>query len=319
MMRTRFLPTGRVSAVLSAILLASGLLGACSSEPERAAIADDWSDEERDLLSAVARQVSQHVENLRLLEQAEQYRDEAEQATRRLTLEGWEEYLTSEEAPSSGYVYDLKRVSSYDPNEDISFAGETGTFSQNLKVRDEDIGQIVVADPDRDQETVANLMSIIAERLSVQIENLRLLDETETSRQQLDRRAAELETVAQVSTAAATIHEPQALLQSVVDLTRYSFSLYHSSVYLLNDTGDTLTVEIVGVEKKSFPTGEHYWRTVAPGTYTIRAWACGGSGEWQWALETGRNTLRFFCESSASTNTWLPFARSRPQGSIPRR
>ena len=99
---------------------------------------------------------------------------------------------------------------------------------------------LLIADPISDQETVTNLMSMIAERLSVHIENLRLLDETEHSRQQLDKRAAELETVAQVGTAAATILEPQPLLQSVVDLTSYSFKLYHASVYLLNETGDFL-------------------------------------------------------------------------------
>jgi signal transduction histidine kinase len=98
----------------------------------------------------------------------------------------------------------------------------------------------VIADPKQDDETVANLMAVVAERLSMHIENLRLLDETEQSRQQLDKRAAELETVAQVSTAAATILDPDSLLQSVVDLTRYSFGLYHSSVYLLNETGDLL-------------------------------------------------------------------------------
>jgi signal transduction histidine kinase len=76
--------------------------------------------------------------------------------------------------------------------------------------------------------------------LSTHIESLRLLDETERGRQQLDKRAREMETVAQVSTAAATILNPEALLQSVVDLTRYSFNLYHSSIYLVNEQGDRL-------------------------------------------------------------------------------
>ena len=120
------------------------------------------------------------------------------------------------------------------------FASVLSVQTQNLRVRDEDIGQIAIADPNYDQDTVSNLMTVVADRLSNHIENLRLLDETELSRQQLDKRAAELETVAQVSTAAATILEPQPLLQSVVDLTRYSFGLYHSSVYLLNETGDLL-------------------------------------------------------------------------------
>jgi len=84
------------------------------------------------------------------------------------------------------------------------------------------------------------LAATIAERLSDHIENLRLLDETERSRQQLDKRAAELETVAKVSTAAATTLDPQALLQSVVDLTKFSFELYHVHVYLVDAENDRL-------------------------------------------------------------------------------
>ncbi len=50
------------------------------------------------------------------------------------------------------------------------------------------------------------------------------------------RRAAELETVAQVGTIAATILEPEALLQQVVDLTKERFDLYHAHLYLLNES-----------------------------------------------------------------------------------
>jgi PAS domain S-box-containing protein len=56
----------------------------------------------------------------------------------------------------------------------------------------------------------------------------------------LSRRADELETVAQVSTATATILDTANLLQEVVDLTKERFGLYHAHIYLLNDFGDTL-------------------------------------------------------------------------------
>lgn len=54
------------------------------------------------------------------------------------------------------------------------------------------------------------------------------------------KRAAELEVVAQVGTAAATILDPHQLLQTVVDLTKSNFKLYHAHVYTLNETSDTL-------------------------------------------------------------------------------
>ena len=62
----------------------------------------------------------------------------------------------------------------------------------------------------------------------------------EENRQTLAKRAAELETVAQVSTAAATVLQPGRLLQEVADLTKERFELYHAHIYLLNPDADRL-------------------------------------------------------------------------------
>jgi putative methionine-R-sulfoxide reductase with GAF domain len=48
--------------------------------------------------------------------------------------------------------------------------------------------------------------------------------------------------VAKVSTAAAAIRNPKSLLRSVVDLTNYSFKLYHTSIYLLEKTNDNTEI-----------------------------------------------------------------------------
>ncbi|MCD4672559.1 MAG: PAS domain-containing protein [Anaerolineaceae bacterium] len=56
----------------------------------------------------------------------------------------------------------------------------------------------------------------------------------------LAERAKSLATVAEVSTAVATLRDPQEMLQQVVDLTKERFDLYHAHLYLLNETGDTL-------------------------------------------------------------------------------
>jgi len=58
--------------------------------------------------------------------------------------------------------------------------------------------------------------------------------------QQEEKRARELQTVAEVSAATSTILDTAVLLQQVVDLTRERFGLYHAHIYLLNETGDTL-------------------------------------------------------------------------------
>ena len=56
------------------------------------------------------------------------------------------------------------------------------------------------------------------------------------------RRAAELATVAEVSTATSTILEVKNLLQEVVDLTKERFNLYHSHIYLLDEAGENLVL-----------------------------------------------------------------------------
>ncbi|KAA3661001.1 MAG: GAF domain-containing protein, partial [Chloroflexi bacterium] len=56
------------------------------------------------------------------------------------------------------------------------------------------------------------------------------------------RRAAELETVSDLGTVAATILDPDELLQRVVDLTKERFNLYHAHVYLLDGDQTVLTL-----------------------------------------------------------------------------
>ena len=58
--------------------------------------------------------------------------------------------------------------------------------------------------------------------------------------QENQQRAQELETMAEVSAAVASILDVPKLLQTVVDLTKERFSFYHAHVYLLNAAGDAL-------------------------------------------------------------------------------
>jgi len=201
----------------------------------------DWSPEQAALMAAVSQQVLQHIENLRLLEQAEKYREEAEQATRRLTHTAWDEYLSSPNAPSQAFVYGEHRVSVSEPVNGIAL--DEGSLVCELKVREEIIGQVAVVQSQSEREPAVALLAEIAGRLSNHIENLRLLDETERGRKQLDKRANELETVALVSTTAASTLDPDILLQSVVNLTKHSFHLYHAQIYLFDDVTDLLELK----------------------------------------------------------------------------
>jgi PAS domain S-box-containing protein len=59
---------------------------------------------------------------------------------------------------------------------------------------------------------------------------------------QLTRRASDLATVAEVSTATSTVLEVDKLLKDVVELTKERFRLYHSHIYLLDEDGTNLVL-----------------------------------------------------------------------------
>ncbi|MDR3576437.1 MAG: GAF domain-containing protein, partial [Anaerolineaceae bacterium] len=58
----------------------------------------------------------------------------------------------------------------------------------------------------------------------------------------LARNANELATVAEISTAVSTNLNPEEMVQTVVDLTKERFGLYHAHIYLLDADGDSLTL-----------------------------------------------------------------------------
>ncbi len=186
------------------------------------------TEEDKEMVSAVARQVSQQVENLRLLADASRAQANAEEATRRLTHENWQAY-TTQKSNKLSFAYDSIRVTPFRSTQtpqDIS-------FEQPLMVRGEIIGQMIVTGlKDISPETL-ELANDIVEQVSNRIENLRLFELNE-------RRARELETVAVVSTTASTTLDPDELLQSVVNLTKERFNLYHAHIYLVDESWSTL-------------------------------------------------------------------------------
>ncbi len=186
------------------------------------------TDEDKAMVSAVARQIAQQVENLRLLADASRAQANAEEATRRLTHENWQSF-TSQRTDTLGYAYDSIQVTPF---------GETRapldiSFEQPLMMHGETIGQLTVAGLKNIPSGAMELATNIAKQVSAHIENLRLFELNE-------KRAHVLETVAVVSTKASTVLDPDELLQSVADLTKERFNLYHAHIYLADDSWNTL-------------------------------------------------------------------------------
>jgi signal transduction histidine kinase/HAMP domain-containing protein len=204
-----------------------------------------WSASETQVVHTVVTRMAQHIENLRLLAQAERYRVEAEQVSRRLTSQGWNEYLKTRHELASGYIYDQNQVQPF--NKYGGDAVSLPAISHSLIVHDQTIGELIVNADAKDGAHVADIVTAVAQQLSEHIENLRLLEQAEQRRVQADglthelaQRANQLETVATLSTTASTVLDPNKLLQDVVDLTKERFSLYHAHIYLTDEAGQTL-------------------------------------------------------------------------------
>jgi GAF domain-containing protein/HAMP domain-containing protein len=160
------------------------------------------SSQMEQLIFAVARQVSQQIENLRLLESAERYRFEAEQASRSITREGWKNYSDANTGASLSYFYDLKEVRPFNQAGDQQT--EESAISLPLKVRDETIGKLVVQGLGADDSEALELANLVSERLSAHIENLRLSEQTQ-ERAQRERALRQITSAVRGSTDPATI------------------------------------------------------------------------------------------------------------------
>ena len=141
-------------------------------EPERT-----WTDNEAEIIQAAARQLAQHVENLRLLAQAERYRENAERAARLLTREGWEDYLKSHREQIAGYAFDLNKVQ---PLVEDGNSSSSSEFKYPLVVRDEAIGELTI-DSEGQSDEMAEIVAAVSQQLGEHIENLRLSERTQTA------------------------------------------------------------------------------------------------------------------------------------------
>ena len=89
-------------------------------------------------------------------------------------------------------------------------------------------------------ETAANQLRESEKEL--QARNLELENLSISQEQRVAARTKDLETVAEVSTITAAILETDKLLQEVVNLSKERFKLYHSHIYLLDQTGENLVL-----------------------------------------------------------------------------
>jgi len=214
-----------------------------------------------ELVNTVARQVAQQIESLRLLDSAERYRFEAEEASRRITREGWKDYMQANGDEGMSYMYDLKEVRPFHGNG--AQPPEESAFSLPIKVRDETVGKLVLQGLEADDRESLSLANAVAERLGAHIEGLRQFEETKRGQIELDKRARQLAAVAEISTVSAQELNIEKMLESVVNLAQREFGLYHAHIFTYNENTASLQISACGWEENS-EHGDTHENTVTP-------------------------------------------------------
>jgi PAS domain S-box-containing protein len=236
-----------------------GLLAVQSSAPMK------FTTTEIRLVDALVEQAANLIQFQRLREDMENRLREMTALQRLMSREAWAAYQSQIEEETRGYVFD--QVSVHPIGVDLAYSSAdngSGFNSSNimsleraltttLSVSGEPIGLLGVRNEDDSQLSPYDeeFLRAISEQVSQAMERARLIEQTHKS-------TMELQAVAEVSTATSTILQPEDLLQSVVDLTKRNFGLYHVHTYLVDATGENLVLA-VGSEEVGKSMAKEGW------------------------------------------------------------
>ena len=144
---------------------------------------DDSSsnDQALELVNVVARQMAQQIENLRLLESAERYRQKAELAVRRTTLEGWKQFMAGRRKGNMAYRYGTHEIQPVDQDP------ETASLTLTITTRDQAIGKVSILGSEEPDNASLEIVNSVVKRLGDHIESLRQYDQTQSALAQSEK------------------------------------------------------------------------------------------------------------------------------------
>jgi PAS domain S-box-containing protein len=194
------------------------------------------------LLEGLCGQIATAIESTRLSQEMAERLQEINRLYRAMSHEGWQAFRETADIPSS-FIFDQGGLR---PAKDTRLAEELFANIPLTVPGGEVIGTLAIADdPQRpispEDET---FLQQVSEQVALALESARLFEQTQEALHEVARRASELETVARVSATTSTVLDPDKLLQSVVDLTKERFGLYHAHIYLADEAWQTLLLAV---------------------------------------------------------------------------
>lgn len=150
-----------------------------------------WTPAEEDIVQNVVSQLSLHIDTLRLLAESDKYRQDAELSAKRLTVEGWNEYLKMRENLEEGFVYKDHKVV---PLDETGITEVTNEATIPLQVQNQSLGEIAIETTQGLSDEELELLSAVSRQLSSHIENLRLFEQSNDNRKALEVTLQQLST-----------------------------------------------------------------------------------------------------------------------------
>ncbi|HSJ89538.1 MAG TPA: GAF domain-containing protein [Anaerolineales bacterium] len=182
---------------------------------ERAA----FTDEDIQMLSLLANQVSLAIENARLFEETRKALSESEAVGRQATREIWRSLPVDQNL--LGYRYTVTGTAPLEKPIDLTghtngkekaTPRETNRIVVPIELRGEIIGNLVVQSPSTGEmnSDQVDLIKAVAERVAISAENARLFDET-------TRRAERERKVSDITSKIRSVNDPQAMIQTAIE------------------------------------------------------------------------------------------------------
>jgi GAF domain-containing protein len=191
-----------------------------------------FKDDDIQMLSLLANQVSLAIENARLFDETRIALAEAEAVSRQFTREAWGRL--SVEQNLIGYRYSIAGTSPLNQPVDLTKsnigASQTKQIEINqvavpIELRGETIGTLVVQTPSAallNQDQV-DLIKAVAERVALSAENARLFEET-------TRRAERERLVSDITSKIRSVNDPQTMIQTAAEELRRALGATHVEV-----------------------------------------------------------------------------------------
>lgn len=172
------LPDSRSSMAVP-MIVGDEILGVLNVQSDKV---NHFTDEDARIQKTLASQIALALQHARSLSRAEQAIEDLNGITRRLSRDGWADYLLQNEELNLGFGYDLHRLKPMKNGfQGLENTGVDQVVEHKLSVRGDIIGQLKLADPQLFSEDVSEIIEDVAEQLEAHIDNLRLSEQTNLS------------------------------------------------------------------------------------------------------------------------------------------